>query len=153
MIRTTAYKMAQRFVGVSEVPGSMDNPLVLAMLRLDFNWPTSDEVPWCSGFCNFVCWLLNLPRSHSLLARSWLSVGTPIDIEEARPAFDVVVLSRGDGPQPGPLNHTAPGHVGFFSELNPENDQVMLLSGNQNNKVSYSYYPADRVLGVRRLKI
>ena len=151
-IPITAYDLAERFVGVSEIPGSQDNPQLLAMLRLDGSWPEHDEVPWCSAFTNYVCWLLRLPRSKSLRARSWLTVGRPIELCHARPGFDVVVLSRGSN-APGPEVLDAPGHVGFFARLDSVRAQhVELLGGNQSDSVRVSRYPAKRVLGVRRLR-
>jgi hypothetical protein len=53
-IELTAYDMAQRFVGVTEIPGTKDNSQILAMLRLDQQWPENDEVPWCSAFMNYI---------------------------------------------------------------------------------------------------
>ena len=73
----TAYDLASRFIGIKEVRGSVSNPQILSMLRLDSSWPKGDEVPWCSAFVNYPAWLLRLPRSKSLRARSWLEVGTP----------------------------------------------------------------------------
>lgn len=134
----TAYSLAQRFVGVKEISGTTSNPLVLAMLQLDGDWPKDDSIAWCSAFVNFVTWLLRLPRSKSLAARSWLTVGIPVTLETARPAFDVVVLSRDGG-----------GHVGFFAAL--EGDNVQLLGGNQYDSVNVSVFSRAHVLGVRRL--
>lgn len=153
-IHTTAYDIGARFIGTREVAGSLDNPMIMAMLKLTAEggwngWPEHDEVPWCSGFANLVCWLVRLPRSKSLLARSWLAVGRPIALEEAWAANDVVVLKRGGGHQPGPDNLTAPGHVGFFSAV--EGGEILVLGGNQGNAVSLARYPRERLLGVRRL--
>ena len=147
---TTAYQIAERFVGMEEVPGHADNAAILAMLRLDAAWPRHDEVPWCSAFINYVCWLLRLPRSKSLAARSWLGVGKAIELVDAMPGHDVVVLARGGGNQPGPEVLDAPGHVGFFSGLG-DGGYVQILGGNQHNSVSVAPYPVERVLGVRRL--
>ncbi len=153
----TAFQLAQRFIGTREVPGSGDNPHVLAMLRLDAKWPSHDEVPWCSAFTNYVTWLLRLPRSKSLRARSWLEVGYAVENTDARPGFDVVVLQRGGGGQPGPDVLDAPGHVGFFAGWDiPDpgtggNDQILVLGGNQGNTVSVRPYPRTRLLGIRRL--
>lgn len=141
----TAFGLAQRFVGVREVKGAVDNPLVCAMLRLDDDWPEHDEVPWCSAFVNFVCWLLRLPRSKSLAARSWLGVGTPVPLSQAVVGFDVVVLQRGDNPKTG--------HVGFFAGFEGPLDvpRVLVLGGNQGDAVALSAFDQTRVLGVRRL--
>ena len=65
------------------------------------------------------------------------------------PGFDVVIFKRGPNPQPGPEVVNAPGHVGFFAAL--EGETVWVLGGNQSDTVKISGYPANDVLGVRRL--
>ena len=149
MIQTSPFIVAQRFVGMKEVPGRTSNPAILAMLKLDAAWPEDDAVPWCSAFVNWVCWILGVVRSESLRARSWLLVGRAISLEEARAGGDVVIFQRGDGAQPGPEVIEAPGHVAFFAGL--EEDFVVVLGGNQSDSVSIARYPRSRVLGVRRL--
>jgi len=140
---TTAFDLAARFVGVKEVPGKGDNPFILGMLRLDSEWPQHDEVPWCSAFMNFVAWMLRLPRSKSLLARSWLDVGLPV--ANPIPGWDVVIFWRGykdDG---------RTGHVGFYAGTD-ESGNILVLGGNQGNMVSIAPYDRTKVLGYRRLK-
>lgn len=148
-IEISAFDLAMRFVGTKEIPGVVSNPLILAMLRLDDSWPTGEEVAWCSAFVNFVTNLLRLPRSKSLAARSWLTVGTPIALVTAEAGFDVVILRRGIGQQPGPEVIKAPGHVGFFAGR--DNETVTILGGNQSDGVTVAPFPAAQVLGVRRL--
>ena len=142
------YRIAERFIGVHEGVGTIDNPMVLSMLRLDnATSHLTDETPWCSAFVNYIAWLLRLPRSKSLAARSWLTVGTPVHLSEAQQG-DVVVLNRAGGPaDPTVLN--APGHVGLFSSQ--VGSTVYLLGGNQSDAVSVVGFDATRVLGVRRL--
>jgi uncharacterized protein (TIGR02594 family) len=146
-MRITAFDLAQRFIGVKEAPGAANNPHVLAMLKLDASWVQGDDTPWCSAFANYVAWLLRLPRSKSLAARSWLQVGRPVPLQEAEPGFDVVVLKRGTAHGPEVLQ--APGHVGFFAGV--EGDRVLVLGGNQGDAVSIAPYKTADVLGVRRL--
>ena len=146
----TPYDIASRFVGVKELPGEQDNPFIMAFLKLDASWPENEGVPWCSAFVNFVSWLLRLPRSKSLSARSNLSVGTPVGIHEARVGFDIVILKRGEGNQPGPERLDAPGHVGFFAGWQ-DPTTVLVLGGNQGNAVSIQPFLSDRILGIRRL--
>ncbi len=148
-IYITAYELAQRFVGIKEAPGSASNPAVLAMLRLDNSWPAGDDVAWCSAFVNYIAWLLRLPRSKSLAARSWLLVGEPVALDKAEPGFDVVILKRGSGKQPGPEVIKAQGHVGFFAGV--EGAEVLVLGGNQGDEVSIDRFRVENVLGVRRL--
>lgn len=139
----TLYDLAQRFIGLREVGGDDDNPFIVWSLGLCGFDPhtTHDEVPWCSAWLNSLCWLLRLPRSKSAAARSWLTVGRPVKLEDAKPAYDIVVFSRGSSPKTG--------HVGVFAGL--DGDSVYVLGGNQGNMVSVMPFPRERVLGVRRL--
>ena len=148
-MNVTAFDIAQVFIGMKEVGGAMDNPQILAMLQLDNSWPMNDEVPWCAAFVNYICKLLRLPRSKSLLARSWLTVGKEIGLPGAKVGFDVVVLKRGGGEQPGPEDTTAPGHVGFYA--GQAGDFVQVLGGNQSNSVRIASYDISRILSIRRL--
>jgi uncharacterized protein (TIGR02594 family) len=143
------FLLAQRFIGVKETPGNLSNPQVLAMLRLDNTWPQGDDVAWCSAFTNYIAWLLRLPRSKDLRARSWLKVGLPINLNDAKAENDIVVIKRGGADQPGPDVMDAPGHVGIFAGL--EGSTILLLGGNQGDEVNISGFPVERILGIRRL--
>lgn len=145
----TALKLAQKFLGLREVAGSTSNPQVLAMLQLDNSWVADDETAWCSAFVNYVSHLLSVPRSRSLAARSNLLVGRSVALTDAQPGWDVVVLARGGGKQPGPEVIHAPGHVGFYVGVTA--DGVTLLGGNQGDSVSVATFPKSRILGIRRL--
>jgi len=144
------YRLAARFLGLKEAPGAVHNPAIVAMLDLCEPGPHGDEVPWCSAFVSYCCWLLGVSRSQSLRARSWLTVGAPIGLAEARPGYDVVVLARGDN-APRADVIAAPGHVGFFAGWDRQKQTVRVLGGNQGDKVSIAEFPSARVLGVRRL--
>jgi uncharacterized protein (TIGR02594 family) len=148
-IEISAFELAERFIGVSEVVGVASNPQILAMLRLNERWPQGDDVPWCSAFVNYICWLLRLPRSKGLGARSWLQVGAVVDFQNAEPGFDVVILKRGKGEQPGPEVIKAPGHVGFFAGF--EEDMVLVLGGNQGDSVNVMNFDQGLILGIRRV--
>lgn len=151
-LQVTPFSIGHRFIGIKEFKGEEDNPMLLAMLRLTGEgafdgWPEHDEVPWCSAFLNWVFWLLRLPRSRSLRARSWLQVGRAVHLDDATVGYDVVVLWRGENP-PGPDVIKAPGHVGLYA--GHDKDYVMLLGGNQQDTVSVQAFPRARILGVRR---
>jgi uncharacterized protein (TIGR02594 family) len=149
-MNVSAYDVAHRYVGCAEVFGATkSNPAILAMLQLDQKWPDGDHVPWCSAFVNHIAWLLDLPRSEDLRARSWLAVGEPVDLADAVVGGDVVIFSRGRAPQPGPEVLNAPGHVGFFA--GETDGYIYVLGGNQSDAVNIGRYPAKRLLGVRRL--
>lgn len=143
----TAYKLAERFIGIKEISGSTDSPMIMSMLKLDNEWPQNDEVPWCSAFVNYVCWLLRLPRSKDLRARSWLQVGTPVKLEDAVVGFHLVVLKRGTNDDISVLD--APGHVGFYG--GHDATFIEVLGGNQGDTVKVSRYPVEKLLSIRSL--
>jgi uncharacterized protein (TIGR02594 family) len=146
----TPFAVGARFLGLAEQPGAAQSPAIVAMLQLTDRSVHDDETPWCSAFVNYVAWLLGLPRSNSLAARSWLNVGTAVPLTAARQGYDVVILSRGERPAPAWELH-APGHVAFFAAWRPGQRQVELLGGNQGDRVSLATFDDARVLGVRRL--
>ena len=138
-----AFQLGQRYVGIREIADKgKDHPLIQFWLSLcGFSLETPDEVPWCSAFANGIAWELRLPRSKSAAARSWLTVGVPVQIAEAKPGFDVAVLSRG--------SNAAQEHVGFFAGW--QGGGVLLLGGNQSDGVTIEHFVAERLLGIRRL--
>jgi len=146
---TTPFEIAQRLIGLKETFGKKHTPLIVAMAQLDAKWVEDDETPWCSAFVNFICFLIGVPRSRSLAARSWLLVGTSVPLSDAQRGFDVVVLSRGKAPQPGASVIAAPGHVGFYAGQTAST--VELLGGNQGDGVTLASFPKDRILSIRRL--
>jgi uncharacterized protein (TIGR02594 family) len=150
-MRITAFERAQRFVGaVYEIVGESDHPLIRWWLSLcALGLQAHDEIPWCSAFVNGVAWDLRLPRSKSAAARSWLTIGRAVSLEEAQPGWDVVILKRGAGEQPGPEVIAAPGHVGFYAGR--EGGWLLVLGGNQGNAVSVARFSVQDLLGVRRL--
>lgn len=139
----TALALAKRFVGhVREIGGAVHHPFIQWAHSLCRLGPDqADEVPWCSSFVTAVAWLLDLPRSESAAARSWLSVGDEVPLSMAVAGFDVIVLKRGPS--------ATAGHVGFF--VGRQRDLVLVLGGNQGNAVSIAAFPVADVLGVRRL--
>lgn len=149
MISTSAYLVAKTYLGTEEVEGQDNNAAIVAMLREVAPWASGDEIAWCSAFVHHVARLLGLPRSKSLRARSWLAIGKPVQLSDALAEEDVVVLKRGRGHQPGPETIDASGHVGFFAGHTP--GEVHVLGGNQSDSVTLQRFPAEDVLGVRRL--
>ena len=139
----THVELAQRYVGMAlERAGDKEHPLIQWWLSLcGYGLDAKDEVPWCSAFVNGIAWECRLQRSKSAAARSWLTVGFPKNVTEAKTG-DVIVFARGASP-------TA-GHVGFY--MGPDGaDRVFVLGGNQGHNVSVASFHRDAILGVRRL--
>ena len=124
-------------LGVTETPGPAHTARVLAYYA-DAGHPqiTDDETAWCAAFLGACLERAELGSTRSLMARSYLSWGDPL--EEFRPGA-IAVLSRTADP--------ALGHVAFIIGETP--DRIVLLGGNQNNSVSVEAFPRSRLLGLR----
>lgn len=135
-------KIAFNELGTEEIIGKEHNPEVLKYAtETGIKGITSDEIPWCSTFVNWVASKAGLNYSGKPNARSWLNVGTKITSPEPG---DVVVFWR-ESPQ------SWKGHVGFFLGLSPDRKRVYCLGGNQGNRVSVSAYRLNTVLSYQRL--
>lgn len=123
--------------GVRETLGSGNTSAVLAYYReagrADIK---QDAVAWCAAFTGAMLARAGMAGTGSLLARSYLDWGTPL--EDGRVGA-VAVLSRGSDPQAG--------HVGFLVGRNAS--ELFLLGGNQDDSVSVAAFDAQRLLGLR----
>ena len=119
-IPRTPLQVAETYLGLTEIPGDEHDPIVLGMLQSVKQHVGNDEVAWCSAFIHACCRPLGLPVTNSLRARSWLRLGTAIDLANAQPGFDLVILRRnGSTLDPNVIN--VDGHVGWFVALDGEN--------------------------------
>lgn len=96
-----------------------------------------DKVSWCSSFVNWCMHEAGIVGTGSALAKSWLTWGQAL--ESPLPGC-IVVLSRG-----APASWT--GHVGFF--IHSDGESLLLLGGNQDEKVGEKRYPLASLLGYR----
>lgn len=131
---------AGRHLGTAEWAGAKTNPAVTAYFEAAGHAEIhDDETPWCAAFVGSVCAELGLPHTGKLNARSYLSWGAPVSMQDAQPG-DVVVLWRGSP-------ESAQGHVAFLVRF--DGAKAILRGGNQGNKVSDEGYPVSRILGIR----
>jgi uncharacterized protein (TIGR02594 family) len=147
-IELTPYDMAARFKGIKEIKGPEHNAQIVAMLQRSVARIKRDEVAWCSAFVNYVCWLLDLPMTKHLRARSWLRMGRPVTRVTARRGWDVCIFTRAGATMDASIID-APGHVGFFHSISKGG--IYVLGGNQSNTVNIKPISAKRLLGIRRL--
>jgi uncharacterized protein (TIGR02594 family) len=132
-------------MGVKEIPGEEHNAHIVTYGTAVGLYVTTDEVPWCSNFVNWIFMQLEMKRTASARARSWLEWGIPLQ----NPALGaVVVFKRGTGPQPGKDVIEAPGHVFLLTDM-LEPGTVTGIGGNQGNRVCERTYSLDDVLDIR----
>lgn len=121
---------------------NISNPRILQYaIECGFTDYKNSDVSWCSLFMNWVCLMANLPRSKSLLARSWLDVGIKVTaLKEA----DLVVYWR-------ETKDGIFGHVGIPLSYSDDKQFIYTLGGNQSDSVCVKPYPANRVLAFIKL--
>ena len=131
--------IASSYIGTTEIRGAQDNPKIVAMFaKSGAKWVDDDETPWCAAFVGTVLADAGIKGTMKLNARSYLEWGTPVDEPQEG---DVVILWRGK-------KNGWQGHVAFFVRF--DRGSVVLLGGNQADKVGINTYKKDRVLGYRR---
>lgn len=103
---------------------------------------------WCAAFINAVLEQQNIVGSASvsrnpLMARSFLKWGDSVVIPQIG---DIVVFERG--------NNSWQGHVAIYLDTVERNNKTYhkILGGNQDDSVTISYYPADQLISIRRIK-
>lgn len=151
--RSDIHAAAVRLIGeVKERKGEEHHPFIVwghELCKLGRN--VGDEVAWCSSGLNVLCFMLGAPRSGSAAARSWMTVGTAIALEEAQPG-DIVTFKRGTGAgQDGPNNHYAPGHVAVFDHYDNTTGLIHVIGGNQGDEWSRGKFSRSSVLTMTRI--
>lgn len=137
------FQIAVAELGQKEIAGPEDNQSIVRYAKESgFDWVNDDETPWCSIFVNWIAVKAGVERSKAANARSWLLVGKNVDAQPE--PGDIVVFWRGS-------IDSWKGHVGIFFGFSIDGEHVYCLGGNQGNQVSISAYPANTVLGYRRL--
>lgn len=130
---------ARKDLGLAEIPGPKHNSRIVAFwesVKIHFR---DDETPWCGAFVGAKLAQAGYPiNPRGASARSWANYGTPID----RPCVGaIVVFWRGS-------RNGSSGHVGFVVGVD-QNGNLMVLGGNQGNRVSIAPFSRDRVLAYR----
>lgn len=143
------YQIAMEELGVTEGPGSENNPRVLEYHKQTGLAASQDAVPWCGSFVAWALMKAGIPyrKATAARARDWLLWGK----ELKEPIIGAVgVIPRGtDGKS---------GHVFFFAGwANKEKTRFKALGGNQgggkvsghNGAVTITTFNTHQVLGWR----
>lgn len=136
MIEDTAWlRAALANLGLRELPGAPTEPTIARWLKTLGAWWRDDETPWCGTAC--AAWMrqagAELPK-HWYRAKGWLDWGIPL-AEPVRGC--VVVFGRQGG-----------GHVGIVCGQD-QRGRLLVVGGNQGDRVSVAPFDRARVLGYR----
>ena len=134
------YAEALRLLGVREVTGRGNNPVIMDWADdLDIHY-AGDDVPWCGLFVAH-CVGSTLPDeplpANPLGARQWQSFG-----ERCDPALGAILVFWRES------RASFKGHVGFYH--GEDGGALQVLGGNQGDSVSVTRIARDRLLDVRK---
>lgn len=135
MIKPAWLTVAQGLVGVAEVPGAGNNPVIVDWLIKLKAWWRDDLTPWCGVFvahCLKSCGIA--PPSAWYRAKAFLDWGVTL----SAPVYGcIVVFDRKGG-----------GHVGIVVGRD-QLGRLMVLGGNQGDRVCIAAFDPARVAGYR----
>lgn len=121
-----------------------NNPKIMQFFhQTGFTKIKNDEVNWCAAFVNYCMEELGVSHPHSLLAKDWMKIGTPV--KEPQPG-DIVVFWRGK-------EKGWQGHVGFFIKADKDKNLIYVFGGNQDGAVCLKPFTTEKVLGYRRVAL
>lgn len=125
--------IAHNLIGVREVPGPDNNPLIVGWLKALRAWWHDDATPWCGVFVAHCLQKAGkaLPK-HWYRAKGWLDWGQPCE-----PSLGAICI----------LNREGGGHVFLMTAFSK--DFVWGIGGNQGDAVSEAQFARARVLGYR----
>ena len=140
---------AIRHYGIMEIPGPKHDPEIMKWgkeLGVS-NVNRTDEVPWCGLFPGICIKRSNpaypIPR-HVYRAKAWLNWGREVKIgEEPAMWYDILIFDRAGG-----------GHLCWNwgqaggTLLRPK--KYLGYGGNQSNMVKASWFPGNKLAGIRR---
>lgn len=122
---------ARKYIGQSEIPGKAHNPTILNWLHNLKAWWKDDETPWCGTFAAHCLRVggRDIPKDW-MRAKEYAFVGKRLP----KPAYGcLAVFTRQGG-----------GHVGFVVGRDRYGN-LLVLGGNQGNRVSIASFPMSRV--------
>ena len=123
-----------------EVPGKESNKRIILYDTFTQLKATSDEVPWCSAFANFVVTTAGFSGTNSAAAKSWLDWGIILP----EPVLGcLVVFSRAAKDNPNAA------HVAFCDHPDISNGIIRVIGGNQGDAVSVARFDVRKVMGYR----
>lgn len=123
---------ARRHLGVTEIPGPQTSAVISGWLHKLSAWWVDDETPWCGVFVAACIESSGIPLpKYWMRAKEWAEWGSRL----ATPVPGCIVVFERQGG----------GHVGFVVGITKQG-RLMVLGGNQGNRVSIAPFDPTRVL-------
>ena len=129
------YKMAQGFIGEHEIKGTQHNPKIVNFFKnIHSSWFRDDETPWCAAYVGSCLEQAGIKSTRSAAALSYLKWGVAL----SGPAVGAVAVMKRQGG----------GHVAFVAGRDQAGN-IVLLGGNQGDKVSLAPFDRNRIVAYR----
>ncbi len=127
------------YIGVTEVNGADSNKAILEFAKkADIDWYVNDDTAWCAVFVNAMCDIVGLKETKSALAKSFLTWGHKISINDAiEDSANVIAIFHRGSP------NSSSGHVGILKQINSGKETAQILGGNQSDKVCIQNFKLD----------
>ena len=128
-------EIARSFIGTKEILGPDSNPVIIGWLTKLKAWWREDATPWCGVFAAH-CMQEDgyaYPKEY-YRAKEWLTWGENLP----QPMYGCIVV----------FTRTGGGHVGFCVGKDTSG-RLLILGGNQGDKVSIAPFDMNRVAGYR----
>ncbi len=130
---------AEKLLNTLEIKGHEHNEKILQLWKdVKLSGIKNDETAWCSAFVGAMFERCQIRSTRSDSSKSWTSWGFKLN----NPTYGCVVVFWRNNPNSGL------GHVGFVVGKDQKGN-LMVLGGNQGDKVSIKPFSKDRVLGYR----
>lgn len=156
-------RLALDLLGTLESPGTPNNRSILgwadevnnaypdrAYNKWAADWYNKDSIPWCGLFVAAVCARTGLdyraPPKNYLAALAWADWGTPVQFK-GKEGYRLEEIKLGDI---GVLVRNGGGHVGIIVGVTKDGKNIIMVGGNQGDKVSIAEFPLSRVYAIRR---
>jgi uncharacterized protein (TIGR02594 family) len=144
-VGATWYNEAVKLLGLTEIVGPEDNPLILKMFEVSgHSWVQDDETAWCAAFENYILFKGGYRGTGKLTARSFETYGKALPIDGPIPKGAILVFPRG--------NHAWQGHVTNATgreKMIKGKLHIEALGGNQNNAVNKRWYLKEKLITAR----
>ncbi len=135
------YKAAKKYIGLREIVGIKHQPLVVRMwARIKMAGIKDDETPWCAAFVGSCLEECEIRSTRSGWALDYAKFGQKLDF----PAVGAIAYKK----RVNSAGKIIGGHVAFVAGKNSKG-QLMLLGGNQGNKVGIDPFAQSGILGYR----
>jgi uncharacterized protein (TIGR02594 family) len=122
-------------IGIAEVPGNKDNPVILAMAKKCGGQIAKtyvhDEIAWCKMFVEYCLASNGLHGNDTLWALDSAKIGTKL----AGPAFGAIACKR----------RTGGGHT-FIIAGKDKNGLLVAVGGNQGDRVSRATFKTSEIV-------